>query len=328
MKQLMLPISSNPRFCGICNNVNISIIDARSIMLHALTAENLTETIELHQQFLVQCDLETQDLPEDECIVYRVMIHALLTSLGSHLLLHALDEQDRSIQQELVSQALQQLEQGQKFDRVSGKLKLAAFYFTIGEFANAIHIVSGTLEKRTGNIVYSGSTLNKLVAQIDSDIINKALLDLPLEDVLHKLFVAEVIYLPSEITCLPKPVQYEIATAAIEMPETGNIQKRELAAFDSFAFAYFMMFMCYYQTQQEDQMLKTMIEFSEYIKSTWEYLSHTTADLNLLAHCYFMAEDVQAALDMLSISLKIEPSYELNSASWIAGAMYSELHYT
>lgn len=315
-----------------CNVIDITL----RFMMDNLFTSTLTDSIQNHNLFIQRHKLLLKKCHVAKRNVLRIMLLPVYTSLGSLLLSQAVQKQDQPNKEALMAKALYNLENGENCDGLSGKLKLAMFYYAIEQYREAIHVINNALdnlcsrfpEEKNAHENETGGSYNMVTFQ-------RFLMRVPCEgsiteygefvsfkglssnDAMNsmKYFTVDVGFDPCEMLHMPTAIQYEIACRNSLI--TGQHWVKS-AKFSSLMFCYFMMFMCFYQLKNGSEMLIVMREFNKFFEYRDDFKFGET-DYNLLAQCLLMVGDVNAAIRVLRKSFKVQPSYTINAALWILG---------
>jgi tetratricopeptide (TPR) repeat protein len=247
--------------------------------------------------------------------IVELSLRPLCTSLGFHLFAKALEVVDILERERFKTEALDELQFGQHYDSLSGKLKLATFHYMTGAYSEALNIVNEGLESCVKNKVFFNS-FEPSLHYLDPDVqVELCTFDLSPAVIIGKYYVFETIFLPLEMPCMPPPLRFEISGNP-DIP--SGLQ---CIVVDSLVYAHFMNFLCYYQMGENEKRDHALHQFRLCMKVKYDFISFKSTAYNLLAHCYIMVRDPKGASEMLKRSLEIDTDYGRNAASWILAVL-------
>ncbi|KAK3587136.1 hypothetical protein CHS0354_006777 [Potamilus streckersoni] len=191
------------------------------------------------------------------------------------------------------------LQYGESSDVTSGRLRLAGFYLKLGYPALAEEVLTA-VERYFKHYVCDLATVD--IIDMDDVTIHEIVSgNLTTLQTYRNCLALSVLYLPSEIHCIPPPLSNELFWSVCEF-----------VVVDARPYMYFLQHQTYLALAKSRERTVALENLAS--ASSQKRIRHHEMYLNLLAYCLRQEECVLEGLECLFRSLRIRPEY--NGAIW------------
>jgi hypothetical protein len=207
-------------------------------------------------------------------------------------------------------EALTWLEAGLHSDLTSSTLKVASIYYSVGDFISAEVLLRFIESQYDINIVEAVCGCFSRIVHITQRFAEFS--DNNDSEALKHIGAFCVIFLPSEVYCVPQELRYEMFRSTAEDMQYRNNREdfwMDWAVVDSLPYIYFLQYKTYGRLERRHEQLRALNYLIRTFSSivTTRNLGHKETAMNLLGQCMEQENRIMDAFRCYTISLNIRP---------------------